>query len=358
MLRRAFGTRGPGPAVCFTASAGMLTVKASSADIAVEYRTPHEQQAEETLWLPFQALGEFEGKKDDPVELAVAGKGRVTAQWRDGNVPQIVRYDCEPPAAADKFPALPPTFAENPSRLLQALVDAGETCDPDSVRFALGHILLHHDGTISATDGRQLLVQWGFAFPWDDAVLIPRSKVFASAELPHDQTVSVGKTGNWVAIGVGQWVIYLAVNVDGRFPDVSRHIPQPATATARCQLSPSDAEFLAVAIPRLPSDEQYNFPVTLDLNGSIAVRATDVVLSFLDSLETSRKNSIHTRNARLAATWMASRRPPLPACSSVLGSMLGSNCITATCNWASPWNRPTSPGGYKSHGHWPWTKRT
>jgi hypothetical protein len=280
-------------------------VKAIVHDIAVQYSEPSDGQAE-TLWLPFQVLGDFEGKKDDPVELAMADKGHVTAQWRDGNVPQIVRYDSEPSADADKFPTLPEMFAENPSRLLQALADAGETCDPESVRFALGYMLLRHDGTISATDGRQLLVQSGFTFPWDDAVLLPRSKVFASADLPHDQSVSIGKTGNWVAIGVGHWVIYQAINVDGRFPDVSRHIPQPAAATARCQFSPSDAEFLGQSLPRLPCDETYNFPITLDLNGSIAVRArasdqskpTELVLS--DSEWSGEPVRINTNRKYLA----------------------------------------------------------
>jgi hypothetical protein len=307
VLRRAFGTRGPGPAVSFTAAAGMLNVKASSADIAVEYRTPHEQQAEETLWLPFQFLADCEGKKDEPVHIEATGKGRVTAQWCDGSVPQIVRYNAEPPADAAKFPAWPPTFAENPPRLLQALVDAGETCDPDSVRYALACLQLRgQPGSIEATDCRQLLVQSGFTFPWHDTVLIPRSKVFASAELPHDQSVSVGKTGNWVAIGVGRWVIYLAVNVDGRFPDVTRHIPQPADATARCQLSAANAEFLGQSLPRLPCDELYNFPITLDLNGSIAVRAraadqskpTELVLS--DSEWSGEPIRINTNRQYLA----------------------------------------------------------
>jgi hypothetical protein len=51
VLRRTFGNRGTGPAVCFTAAAGTLSVKAKLADIAVEYRAPH---AEEQLWLPLR----------------------------------------------------------------------------------------------------------------------------------------------------------------------------------------------------------------------------------------------------------------------------------------------------------------
>jgi hypothetical protein len=145
VMRRAFGNRGPGPALGFIADAEGLRVKARFADAAVEYRAPGEHPAE-TLWLPFPFLADCEGKKDEPVELAAADKGRVTAQWRDGSVPQIVSYECEP----------------------------------------------------------------------------------------------------------------------------------PADATARCTLSATDAAFLAQSLPRLPSDDAYNFPVTLDLNGYIAIRAKAV----------------------------------------------------------------------------------
>jgi hypothetical protein len=286
-MRRAFGNRGSGPALGFIADAEGLRVKARFADAAVEYHAPGEHPTE-TLWLPFQFLADCEGKKDEPVELAAADKGRVTAQWRNGSVPQIVSYDCEPPADADKFPGVPETFAENPPRLLQSLADAGESCDPDSVRFALACLQLRgQQGSIGATDGRQLLVQSGYTFPWEGDILIPRSKVFSSPELAGDHPVLVGKAGDYVAFRTGPWTIWIAVNKDGRFPDLSRHIPQPADATARCTLSATDAAFLAQSLPSLPSDDAYNFPVTLDLNGYVAIRAkavdqakpTEIVLS-------------------------------------------------------------------------------
>ncbi len=186
VMRRAFGTRGHGPAVCITVVADTLNVKARVADIAVEYSEPT-RASDEILWLPFQFLDDCAGKRDEPVNLEVTGNKRCTAQWRDGSVPQIVRYDSKPPADADKFPALPETFAENRPGLLAALTAAADTCDPDSMRYALGHLQLRGEqGTIVATDGRQLLVQNGFQFPWTGDILVPRSKIFASAELPHD----------------------------------------------------------------------------------------------------------------------------------------------------------------------------
>ena len=55
VMRRAFGSRGLMPAVCFTAAAGTLNVKAKSHDIAIEYTAPGDGP-DETLWLPFQFL--------------------------------------------------------------------------------------------------------------------------------------------------------------------------------------------------------------------------------------------------------------------------------------------------------------
>ena len=67
-----------------------------------------------------------------------------------------------------KFPSRPETFAENSPHLLQAFVDAGR--NGGSRLATLCHRLQFGSageaGSLGATDGRQLLVQRGFQFPW------------------------------------------------------------------------------------------------------------------------------------------------------------------------------------------------
>ncbi len=269
VLRRAFGSRNTGTVVGFIADKAGLTVRSMYADAVVELRVPGERPAD-TLWLPLEFLADIEGKKDDPVELQASGNDQVTAHWQDGKVPQLVRYDAKEPT--NKFPALPATFATNRPNLLQALHEASETTDPGNGRYAVGCLQLCPDGTVNATDGRQALIQSGFTFPWSVPLLIPRSKVFRSPEL-SDKPVAVAQSGDWVVLNVEPWTIYLQINTDGRFPDMTWVVPDPATATTRCQLSADDKRFLNDTLPRLPYNDEYNLPVTLDLNGHVAIRA-------------------------------------------------------------------------------------
>ena len=286
VLRRAFNQARTGPVVGFIADKEGLTVRSAFGDAAVELRVPG-ARAEETVWLPFQALEDFEAKKGDPVQLTASDNGQVTAQWRDGNVPQIVQYDSAKPLDADKFPALPTDFSTNPPGLLQALHEASEVTDQGGPRYATHCLQLTPAGTIHATDGHQALIQSGFAFPWQEPLLIYASKLFHSPELPQDKPVSTGKSGDWVVFRVEPWTIYLGVNKTGRFPDMTRVVPDPANATARCLLSAGDRKFLGDTLPRLPGNDEQNSPVTLDVNGHVAIRAkahdnakpTEVVLT-------------------------------------------------------------------------------
>ena len=70
---------------------------------------------------------------------------------------------------------------------------------------------------MAATDGRQVLIEDGFDFPWDDEALIPRSKFFGSKDLPQDKPVAIGKAGDWVAVRVGPWTVCLKIEKGKRY---------------------------------------------------------------------------------------------------------------------------------------------
>ena len=128
-------------------------------------------------------------------------------------------------------------------------------------------------GAIVATDGRQILIQGGFDFPWAGDVLVRRSPLFACQELPRDQPVSIGRTDTHVVLRVGPWTIFLEIQTDVRFPDVDQVFPGPAPRPPGCASTPATPRSWLDALGRLPGADELQRPATLDLNGRIAVRA-------------------------------------------------------------------------------------
>ena len=270
-------SRGPVPAISFATGPDGMRARATSGDAAVEYHAAGDHPVEQ-IAVPFELLGDCQARKDDPVRLEVRDHRHVVAQWRDGSVPQILQYDAAEPVDAGEFPRLPKQLAENPPEILTALRDASETTDPESARYALGCVQLQGaSGRLVATDGRQLLVETGFQLPWDEDVLVPKSRIFGCRELSQDEPVRIGKTDKWLAVSTGPWKIFLALNQEGRFPDADHHIRPAESAVARFEVCPADAEFLAKSLPRLPGDDEYNLPVTVDLNGQAAATGSCTV---------------------------------------------------------------------------------
>jgi hypothetical protein len=61
---------------------------------------------------------------------------------------------------------------------------------------------------------------------------------------------------------------------EARFPEVERAVPQPSEVATRLRLDAADARFLESALGRLPGAGDFNAPVTIEVNGKVAVRAT------------------------------------------------------------------------------------
>jgi hypothetical protein len=266
--------RGIIPPLVLRADGAQLRAHYRYRDLAVEHVEPGSYRPAETVAIPLDAPADFEGSADAPVVLEAVAPDRTAVRWQDRGIPQAREYDVIPADRTGEMPELPTCWASGPPELLAALAEATETSTPDSTRYALECLQLQGSRSrIIATDGRQLLARTGIGLPWTEDVLIKGSPLFACRALPHDQPVDVGRTDTHIVFRVGPWIIACEVPKDVRFPEVERVIPQPAEVVTRLRLDPEDATFLESALGRLPGADDHNAPVTIEVNGKVAVRA-------------------------------------------------------------------------------------
>jgi len=273
IFRRAITESGRGtvnqPVLLHAGSDG-LRVRIASHEVAAEYHDPSPRDPD-AAYIPFDLLKDCEAKTDDVVQIEMATEDRLLATWNDHYVPQMKQYDI--PSREDFFPDWPDAFTDNPPALAGALHAAMETASSESTRYSLNCVQLQGAGSIVATDGRQMLLQSGFEFPWDEDLLIPRRLVFGSSELPRGTNVQIGRSDGWVWFRMGRWSFAFAINEEGRFPPVESNIPDAEHAAASIQIDSHDADFLAKSMKQLPGTRDINSPVTVDANGSVAVRS-------------------------------------------------------------------------------------
>jgi len=267
--------RGPAPPLVLHADpGGGLRARFHHPPLAVEFIAPGEARGEGPVALPLEAPADVAGRDEGTVTIEAAEPGRTVASWADRGIPRSRAYAVMPLANLAAFPGLPDRFEPIPATMLEALAEAAATTDADSTRYALGCIALRGGSSdLAATDGRQVLLQGGFRWPWSGTVLVRRPPPLAGKELPRDRPVEVGRTETHVVLRAGPWTLWLAIQADARFPDVDRAIPAAESAATRLRLHPADAAFLAGALDRLPGGELTNAPVTVDCNGVVAVRA-------------------------------------------------------------------------------------
>ena len=235
------------------------------------------------LTLPFELLTDAGAAKAGDVQLADADGGNaVVANWDDRGVPRSARGTLEkkerdragkfvPPSVEDwQDPG--PGFAE----MLRA---ACEVTDADSGRYALGCVRLDpHKGRIEATDSHHLLIARGFAFPFEQPVLLPAPHALSAAPLRKEDVrvafAAGGARAGVLALLCGDWTVWSPEVRDARFPELDRVVPAEGKATAT--LTNRDVRFLTDRLPSLPGGSDERRPVTLDLTGGeLLVRARE-----------------------------------------------------------------------------------
>jgi hypothetical protein len=107
-----------------------------------------------------------------------AATGSKSAPKPTENIPQLLET--------------PISYVPMPAHFLQVLDEASRTAARQSTRFALSRLKWRGKrGEIVATDGRHLLMQGGFSFPWKDDVLVPRLSAFGCREFAGEGKVAV-----------------------------------------------------------------------------------------------------------------------------------------------------------------------
>jgi hypothetical protein len=274
-------------AVIFHTGRDGLTIYAQNEGIALEYHSKGSYPSQQ-LALPAAALDDFEGGGKAVVTLEEGQGGKVAATWDESSTRRDVMYDVPKANKLLTLPSLPKTFTPNEPDLLKALDDAAHTVAHEDIKYATTKVLLRGTkGEIAATDGHQLLMQNGFHFPWLDEVLVPSVTFFGWNDLPADEGVNVGITADHVCFEIDNWTLWLPIDKFGRFPKIDNVIPQVTASDTRVHFDADDVTFFAGNLVKLPGIELESAPVTLDLNGHVAVRAragakdpaTEIVLS-------------------------------------------------------------------------------
>jgi hypothetical protein len=263
--------RGPSLPMRLSADGGTVTLFAHLIDVVIALRVSATHPGSGSVVLPQADLERFESTDDSVLTLEPGGENKVVFQWEEGPHRRSAEFDVM--ATEREWPADPEHLISVPSTFPQALHEAGRTAARESGKYAFHGVQIRGKaGQIIATDGKQALVQGGFTLPFKEDLLVPAVPVFGSKELGQEHAVSIGRTDEWLCLVIGPWRIWLAINPEGRFPDVVSVIPK-ATGT-RVNFSDGDAETVLKALPRFPRDADEESPsITLDLGRQVSVRA-------------------------------------------------------------------------------------
>jgi DNA polymerase III sliding clamp (beta) subunit (PCNA family) len=200
----------------------------------------------------------------------------LEANWSDKQVPQRKQFTVYPQEKVSKTLTTlkkPTTWHSLPMDFWEALSHAVPCCDHESSRYALGCIQLRgQHGELAATDGRQIYLHGGWQLPFEDTLLIPGNAILGCKELAQQESVQIALTTDALWFQLGSWSIRLVIDQQGRFPDIYRVIPAAEKLPTKLILTESDAQFLLNSLDALPGQAEQYHPVTLELNGHVAIR--------------------------------------------------------------------------------------
>jgi hypothetical protein len=259
--------------VLLNADSDGSVIRSATSRSAIEYRDST-SLPKCSLQAPLEMFKAFGSSKHDLVTLTAIADEKIQANWQDGAVPRTGTWSSRTERSIHDFPSAPTNYVENPPNFLHAIREAISTTDANPTRFALNCLRLRgSDGSVAATDGRQVFKQSGFEFSFEDEVLFYPAQVYDAKDLPTNAPVSIGRTETHIVFQLGPWTFFQPMEKDRRFPRIEDVIPPINDSDSTLDWQSADAAFLVDSLRRLPGTEDTNQPVTIDLNGKVAIRA-------------------------------------------------------------------------------------
>jgi hypothetical protein len=261
-------------AVEFLVDENGLAIESATATHAVRYRDPSYRGLPQNWEAPLEAIQALAISGAPIGGFSLQGEAEVRLHL----VEKTIRRDegFSAPDLVLESPSSPEVGYLLPVNARQALIAAFETTDQRVPgRYALNCIQLQGSkASLAATDGRQLLIQSGLHWPFEEDLLLANyRKLFACGDFPEGP-MEVCKTERQLVFRAGHWEFFLPIEESQRYPQVDDVLPAPEEAVANLEFTAGDAKYLREVLPHLPFDAlDHERPVTIELNGKIGVRA-------------------------------------------------------------------------------------
>jgi hypothetical protein len=265
--------RAPDPGVVIRQFRGQLTLTAHFPEVILQLALPAQSEEENVLVVPMRVLDEIPDARADPVELHRTEGLKGEARWAEKGLPRTKPIPLLEPGKQHAPPTRPREPASVSDGFLKGLHECGRSAADFNGRYAVDRIQVRGKrGQMIATDTHHALVVGGFRFPFAEDVLIPVIPVFGMKEF-QSQEVRVGRTDTHLVISTGPWTVWLGIQTTGRFPDVAAIVPRQSPTLVR--FAPQDVTALLGVVAGLPGANDEYRPVTLELDGTVTIRARD-----------------------------------------------------------------------------------
>jgi hypothetical protein len=260
------------PMVLASSSGEGLALECVLHEAALRLDHPGKQE-EGSIAFPASTLAQIEGRGDDEVTLEEISPEKGRAVWSEAGSTIIREFRPAPAERRAEFPRAPTSMISLGGDVLRALCDASQTAAQQQTARALDRVLLSGStGRMIATDGRQLLIQDGFSFPFSEEVLIPALSVWGSKELPREEELLMGMGKEHLTVSIGPWTLALRHADRGRFPPAESIVPSPRGIKTRLRLSPEDVALLCKELSRLPAEDESAPAVEVVIGSEVVVR--------------------------------------------------------------------------------------